>query len=223
MPGLGNRNTFRLDTWNFRNFKPEFWFNASSRNRVYHLYKSVPFTKQWPRNRVTSINHFEEMEHKFPFGAFRSEKQGHLFRCFFAPKCFPPGVIQRGVFHLLPNRVFRKLFANCKQPTSRREWLQEFHTLMTCHYPDLGSTPDWSKQISLVARPIGSTNKIWVVTRHQYGISALVPQTSFCAREISGSVAAKCGLFSQASMWRSDWMSTKPLFVLLSLLIFDRC
>ena len=69
---------------------------------------------------------------------------------------------------------------------------------MTCNYPDLGSTSDWLKQISLVARPIGSTTQIWIVTRHQYEISALVPQTSSCAGEISGGVA-KCGLFSQAT------------------------
>jgi len=38
-------------------------------------------------------------------------------------------------------------------------------------------------QIALVERkfqPIRSTTKIWVETRHQYGISALVTQTSFC-------------------------------------------
>ena len=64
------------------------------------------------------------MEHKFPFGALRSEKQGHLFRYSFAPENFPSGMIQRGVFHLLSNRIFRKLFANGKQPTSQREWLQ---------------------------------------------------------------------------------------------------
>ena len=50
---------------------------------------------------------------------------------------------------------------------------------MTCYYPDLGSAPDWSNQISLEARPIRSTTRIWVVTRHQYGISALICQTSF--------------------------------------------
>ena len=37
---------------------------------------------------------------------------------------------------------------------------------------------------------------IWVVTHHQYGISALVVQTSFHV-ETRGSVA-KCGLFFQA-------------------------
>ena len=47
------------------------------------------------------------------------------------------------------------------------------------------------------ARPIRCTTQIWVVTRHQYGISALVSQTSFGA-ETSGSVA-KCRLSSQAT------------------------
>ena len=50
--------------------------------------------------------------------------------------------------------------------------------LMTRHYPDLGSASDWFNQISLAARPIRSTTQILVVTRHQYGISALVSQTS---------------------------------------------
>ena len=68
---------------------------------------------------------------------------------------------------------------------------------MTRHYPDLGSASDWLNQISHAARPIRSTTQIWVVTCHQYGISALVSQTSF-GEETSGSVA-KCRLFSQAT------------------------
>ena len=50
---------------------------------------------------------------------------------------------------------------------------------MTRHYPDPGSAYDWLKQIFLLAQPIRSTTQIWVVTRHQYEISALVSQTSF--------------------------------------------
>ena len=50
---------------------------------------------------------------------------------------------------------------------------------MMVHSPELGSASDWLNQISHAARPIRSTTQIWVVTRHQYGISALVPQTSF--------------------------------------------
>ena len=65
---------------------------------------------------------------------------------------------------------------------------------MTCHYPDLGSASDWSCHVGNLIQPIRSTTQIWVVTRHQYGISALVSQTSFRA-ETSGCVA-KCRLFS---------------------------
>ena len=69
--------------------------------------------------------------------------------------------------------------------------------LMTRHYPDLGSSSDWLNQISHEARPIRSTTQIWVVTCRQYGISALVSQTSL-GGETSGSVA-KYRLFSQAT------------------------
>ena len=67
---------------------------------------------------------------------------------------------------------------------------------MTRHYPDLDSASDWLKQISHAARPIRSFSQIWVVTRHQYGLSALVSQTTFRG-ETKGGVA-KCQLFSTA-------------------------
>ena len=67
---------------------------------------------------------------------------------------------------------------------------------MTRHYPELGGASDWLNQISYAVRPIRSTTQTWVVTCHQYGISALVS---------SGSVA-KCRLFSQAT-----WSSTKTV------------
>ena len=52
------------------------------------------------------------------------------------------------------------------------ETTAENSILMTCHYPVLGSTSDWLKHIYLVARPIRSPTQIWVMTRHQYGISS---------------------------------------------------
>ena len=64
--------------------------------------------------------------------------------------------------------------------------------LMARHYPDLGRASDWLKQISHAARPIRSTTQIWIVTRHQYGISALISQTSFGGETSDGVV--KCGL-----------------------------
>ena len=66
---------------------------------------------------------------------------------------------------------------------------------MASHYPDLGSASDWLKQISRAAQPIRRTTKIWVVKRHQYGISALVSQTSF--REEASGGSAKSRLFSE--------------------------
>ena len=68
---------------------------------------------------------------------------------------------------------------------------------MRCRYPDLGSVSNWPKLISLAIRQIGSNSQLWVVTRHQYGISALVPQTSFRSKT-KGSFA-KCQLYSQAN------------------------
>ena len=59
------------------------------------------------------------------------------------------------------------------------------------HYSDLGSVSDWLKKIFLAARLM----RIWVVTRHQYGISAIGPKMSF-RRETSSDVM-KCRLFSQ--------------------------
>ena len=68
--------------------------------------------------------------------------------------------------------------------------------LMTRHYPGLGSVSDWLCRVGNLFQPFRSITQIWVVTRHQYGISALVSQTSFGGKT-SGSVA-KCRLFSQA-------------------------
>ena len=79
---------------------------------------------------------------------------------------------------------------------------------MTRHHPDLGGASDWLNQISQAARPIRSTTQIWVMTHHQYGISAFVSQTSF-GGETSGSVV-KCRLFSQA-IENSKRISSHPL------------
>ena len=73
--------------------------------------------------------------------------------------------------------------------------------MMTRRYPDLASASDWSCRVGNLIQPIRSTTQIWVVTRHQYGISALVSQTSF-GGETSGSIA-KCRLFSQATVFQS--------------------
>ena len=73
---------------------------------------------------------------------------------------------------------------------------------MTRHYPDLDSAFDWLKQISHVARPIKSITQIWVVTRHQCGISALISQTLFRGETTGG--VAKCRLFLRLALWITD-------------------
>ena len=68
---------------------------------------------------------------------------------------------------------------------------------MRHHYPDPGSASDWSSCVENLIQQIRSTTQIWVVTCHQYGISALVYQASFGAETTAGSID-KCRLFSQA-------------------------
>ena len=66
--------------------------------------------------------------------------------------------------------------------------------LMMHHHKDPSSASDWLKQISHATRPIKSTTQIWVVTQHQYGISALVFQTSFCRKPVAPSQNVICFL-----------------------------
>ena len=64
--------------------------------------------------------------------------------------------------------------------SSRNDVEQKFHTDdVSLPLPDLGSASDWLKPISLQVQPIRSATQIWVLRRHQYGISALVSHTSF--------------------------------------------
>ena len=79
--------------------------------------------------------------------------------------------------------------------------------LMTRHYLNLGSASDWLKQISLPARPIISTTHIWLVARHQCGISAFVPQTSFHGQ--TSGVDGKGHLFFHATLTSVDDVTLK--------------
>ena len=73
----------------------------------------------------------------------------------------------------------------CEMMSEKR--LQKFHT-DDVHYPYLGCTLDWLKQISRAARPVRSTFRILVVTRHQYGFSVVVAQTSFAGKPVMSTV-----------------------------------
>ena len=68
---------------------------------------------------------------------------------------------------------------------------------MCCAFDPVLLLIDSVKKILHLARPIRSTIQIWVVTSHQYGISALVSQTSFRGETVGDVV--KYRLFSQAT------------------------
>ena len=84
--------------------------------------------------------------------------------------------------------------------------------LMVCHYPDQGSAFDWSCRVVNLLQPIRSTTQIWVVTRHQYGISAVLTQMSFRG-ETSGCVANLSGYYSVND---NDWKDIDISTVLTS-------
>ena len=51
---------------------------------------------------------------------------------------------------------------------------------MIHHYPDMGSASDWLCHVGILLQPIRSSTQMFEVTCHQYWISAVVSQTSFC-------------------------------------------
>ena len=80
-------------------------------------------------------------------------------------------------------------------PTKRR--LSNEHrnsVLMKGHYRDLGSASDWSCSNKNLLQPVMTSTGIWVVTCHQYWISVVVAQASFCG-EKSGEVLRFISLF----------------------------
>ena len=84
--------------------------------------------------------------------------------------------------------IWRRYHCFPRQMTSEKR-VQKFHIPISCWCFWL---VEWNFPRGTLTR---STTQIWVVTLHQYGISALDSQTSF-GGETSGSVA-KCQLFSQ--------------------------
>ena len=84
--------------------------------------------------------------------------------------------------------IWRRYHWSPSQMTSKKR-AQKLHTDDTSlPMPELG----WSYSVGNLIQPIRSTTQIWVVTRHQNGISALVSETSFSGEtsgKPSGSVA----------------------------------
>ena len=100
-------------------------------------------------------------------------------------------------------QLFPEIINLRKQPTFRdatsgfpAKWRQRNERrnsiLVTRHDPDLFSTSDWSCREGMFLQPIRSTIQIWVVVRHQYGISALAPQWSFRGETSGGVASMRC-------------------------------
>ena len=98
----------------FKQKKPKFRTSKFlSRNRVYHLHKSVPLTEKRPRKPETGIkDRFEKLEHEFLFGIFRTKQQDYIFRCFVAPGNF---TLERSV-----NSCSMCILVNGRRPMFRR-------------------------------------------------------------------------------------------------------
>ena len=85
-------------------------------------------------------------------------------------------------------------FATPPTATSRNDvWPERRNSmLMARHYQDLGTDSDWSCCVWNLLQQIRSTTQIWVVRRHQCGISALVSQTSFHGKPLVESRNVVC-------------------------------
>ena len=91
--------------------------------------------------------------------------------------------------------------------------MSEISGHVTLHYRDLGGAFDWSCRVGNLIKPNRSTTQFWVVTRHQYGIPALVSQTSF-GGETSGEASPNvvCFLRLRLCMVAENCLSKNPHF-----------
>ena len=79
------------------------------------MHKSVPLAEKRPQKPDTGIKGgFQEMDHKFPFGIFRPEKQDYLSGCSFAPGNFPLKRHKKSCVPFTFQPMFSETF--CKQP-----------------------------------------------------------------------------------------------------------
>ena len=106
----------------------------------------------------------------------------------------------------LPSLRKQPTFATPIMTSERRT--QKFHT-DDVSLPGSGSCVWLVRQIWRVVLSIrGFTTQICVVTRHHYGISALVPQTSLRVETSAG--VAKCRLFCQAILHSAQRSRAHP-------------
>ena len=136
-------------------------------------------------------------------GGFRLENT--MKDCWFKqplPERFPPH-IHTDTLYFPTTSSIRKQTTFCDTTTGfpAKEHLRKEHRnsiLMMRHYLDLGTASDWSCHLwNLLLNQSEALPQTWVVMSHQYGISALISQTSFHGEAVTG--VSECHLFSQAT------------------------
>ena len=98
--------------------KSTVWANGRQNSRLENFLPISSITEKRPRTPETGIKDgFGEMNHEFPFGTFRPEKQDYLFRCSVVPGNFPLERLKKPCFiYFFPAEFCGKRFVNGKQP-----------------------------------------------------------------------------------------------------------
>ena len=81
---------------------------------------------------------FEEIEHEFPFGTFRPENQGYLFRRFVTPGNFPPKRPKKSCFIYFPTGFSRKVW---------KWWTTKWQTISSLHGLGRKGLNQWCKGV----------------------------------------------------------------------------
>ena len=184
------------------------WSMCTTANNNWTLTFSAPSPHPWPldKDNTASMEGEERLPPRFWHGWFYfcSWLVWNVISLFASPPT-PLQQVARGVGQRDRQRFQTVLLANQgnivykvaweKQPTfgnANTGFPAKWHLrnerrnsiLMTCHYTDLSSASDWSCHEGNLIQPIRSTTQIWVVTRHQYAISALVSQMSLAEKPV---------------------------------------
>ena len=102
--------------------------------------------------------------------------------------------------------IFRDATTCFPAKSHLRNGYEKFH-IDDVHYSDLGSSSDWSFWEENLLQPIRSTTQVWLMTRHQYGISAGVPRTVFRGVLVA---SRNVGCFLRLSKWTPWATSLRP-------------
>ena len=90
--------------------------------------------------------------------------------------------------------TFGNASTSFRPPNDVRKTSAEIPYWWHVDYSDLDRAAELSCRLGNLIQPIRSTIQIWVVTSHQYGISALVSQTSFGGKPVAVSPSVRCFL-----------------------------